>query len=171
MREALKQELLGVGRQRAHAGRMADQPPGEPAANGAVGEAQDLRAVEREDEALGSEGGEELQQHHRQHGARLRDIDRGVSKLPAVPDELARQPDLANEVVRALERHPPKPERPRLVRLAWGGLGPDLYVVSQVGGGPGDLLGERGYPPADRIELMGDEKEGKRRSFGMRGAH
>ena len=160
MGESLEEQLLRVGREGADPGRMPDQAPGKPAPKRAPGEVEDLRPVEREDQAPGPKRLEELEHHHGQHRPRLRQVYGGVAQLPAPGHQLAGQLDLADEVVATLERKPPDLEGPLLLHAGRCGLGPDLHVIAQVDRGLGDLLGEGGYPPTDRVELMGDEEYG-----------
>ncbi len=129
LREALQEQLLGVGRQRADPRRVADQPSSEPPAQRAAAEPQDLGPVEREHEAPRPECLEELQEHHRQHRARLRKIDRRVAQLPPGCHQLAGELELAGDVVRALERQPAHPERPVLLGVGRRRLRPHLDVV------------------------------------------
>ena len=171
VREALEQELLRVGRECAHARRVADQPPREPPEQRAAREAQDLGSVERQHEPLRPECLEELQQHHRQHRARLREIDRCVPQLAPGRDQFAGELELADQVVGALEGKPPHPERPILFDMGGSGLRPNLHIVSQIGGGLGDFLGKRGYAAAHRIKLMRDEKKGRGRLSGRKFGH
>ena len=116
--------------------------------------------MEREDEVLGAKGPEELEQHHRQHRPGFGQVDGGVAEATAGADELAGELDLAPEVVGALEGQAAKAERPRLLVVGLGGLGPDLDLVAQTGGGLGNFLGKRRDAAAHRIELMGNEEYG-----------
>jgi len=127
--EALEKQLLGVGRQRADPCRVPDQPAGEPATQRAAREREYLRAVESEDEALRAERLEELEQHHGQHRPRLGKVDRRISQLAPGRNQLPGEPDLAGEVVGALERQPAYSEGPFLLYVGGGGLRPDLDVI------------------------------------------
>ena len=115
--------------------------------------------MKRQYEATRAEGVEKLQEHHRHHRPRFRQIDGGVAEFAAVADQCARELGLAPEIVRALERKAAKAEGP--VGTLDGGrsrLGPDLDVVTEARAGTGYFLGEGRDAAPHRIKLVRNQK-------------
>jgi hypothetical protein len=157
-REVAAQQLLGVIAQGADPRRAPNQPAGQPAPQRAPGKLEDLRPVEREHQPAGAKAGQKLQQHHRHHGSRLREVDDGASQLPPLAHQLARQHPLATQIMGAPQGQPPQTKRPVvLARRRRCRLGPDLHVVTQRRGSPRDFLGEGRDPASPRVELVGDQ--------------
>lgn len=157
-----EQELLRVVGQRRDPVGVANQPAGEPAAPRAVGELEDLRTVEGQDESLRPEGPKKLEQHHREHRTGFRQVDHRVPQPAAFANQLAAQQELAAPVVGALDRQPAQPERPALFGgFLAGSLGPNFEVVTQRRGGLGDFFCERGDAAAGRVELVRDQENGR----------
>ena len=124
--------------------------------------------MEGEHQLLWAEGPEELKQHHGQHRARLGEVDGGVTQPPPCTDEFPGELNLAPQIVRALERQTPQPERPDFLLIGLGGLSPHLGFVTSTRRGPGNLFGERRDTAAHGVKFMGNEKNG---GNGGRNAH
>jgi len=131
--------------------------PGETAARAVFGEAQDLGAVEGEQEPAGAQGFEELERHHRQHRAGLREVDSGFAQLAAVGDHVSRESHLAGEILGALQREAADGEGPSLLGLAGHSWRPNFGFVAESGSGFGDFLGERSDAAPARMKLVGDD--------------
>ena len=113
------------------------------------------------DQPAGAEGVEKLEQHHRHHGPRLRQVDRGVTEIAPMPNQFPGQLDLAPQVVRTFERKPTETKRPvGALNGRGGGLGPDLDVVAQTGAGAGDFLGKRRDAAPHGIKFVRDQEDG-----------
>ena len=153
------EQFLRVMGECADASGPADELSGEPATQGAAGELEDFRAVKREHEASRAEGVEKLQEHHRHHRPRFRQIDGGVAEFAAVADQFARELGLAPDIVRALERKAAKAEGP-VGSFDGGrsGLGPDFDVVAETRAGTGNFFGEGRDTAPHRIKLVRNQK-------------
>ena len=153
------EQFLRVMGESADAGGPADELSGEPATQGAAGELEDFRAVKREHEAARAEGVEKLQEHHRHHRPRFRQIDGGVAEFAAVADQCARELGLAPEIVRALERKAAKAEGPvGTFDGGRSGLSPDFDIVAEAGAGTGNFFGEGRDTAPHRIKLVRNQK-------------
>lgn len=149
-------EFGGIVAQDADAVGPADEAAGEGAHGGSIVELEDLGAVKGKHEMLRAEGMEKLQQHHRQHGPGLRQIDGGVAQAAALADELGGEAELAGEVVGAFDREALESKRPLAGGIGGGGLSPDFNVETQGGGGFGHLFGECRDAAPLGVKLLGD---------------